>query len=63
MINMTDTKGRTIWIASNRREFEQHIPGLRERGEPYRIVNRTVSAMGGSVEVSVLVIYPRKTDR
>ena len=56
MLNMTDTRGRTVWIADNRREFDPYLAGFRERGETYRIVQRQVSAMNGTSLIWVLVL-------
>jgi hypothetical protein len=56
MLNLTDTEGRTVWVAGNKHEFGPHISEFRERGEKYRIVERTLSALGGSTLVYVLVL-------
>ena len=52
----TDARGRVVWIAEDRSAFDPHLPGLRERGERYRIVPRTLSVMGGSVQVYAMVL-------
>lgn len=56
MICTTDTKGRAMWIVSNPRDLEQSIKELRARREKYRLVKRTISALGGSAVLTVLVI-------
>jgi hypothetical protein len=61
MLCMTDSKGRAMWIASHRSEFDKYKPGLRQRREPFRITERTISADGGSVRVVVMTIYPPKS--
>jgi len=53
---MTDTKGRTVWVAQSRRDFDPYLPSFRERGERYRIVERSMFALGGSTAVYVLVL-------
>ncbi len=59
VLNFTDSKGRALWIAQGRCDFAMYLPDIKASGQRYRILNRTVSALGGSVEVCVLVIFPR----
>jgi len=53
----TDTKGRVVWIAQNRRAFKPSLAEIKENGERYRIQRRTISAMGGSCSVWVMTIW------
>jgi len=59
IICTTDSKGRTMWLAATRRALDRYAPGLKERGEKYRISQRTISALGGSATVYVLTIIGR----
>jgi hypothetical protein len=56
MICTTDTKGRTVWVSHRREDFDSHLAGFRERNERYRIVERGVSALGGTSTLFVLVL-------
>ena len=57
MINTTDDRGRTVWITTSRSDFDQYLPGIRENGERYRIVERPVRSMGGRSRLFVLTIW------
>ena len=62
MICAEDTKGRAVWISTSRAKLSRYSHELTQRGERYRIVPRTVAALGGSTTVWVLVIQPKAAE-
>lgn len=55
----TSVDGTTVWLASTKQAFAPYTRELRGHGERYRIVQRTVSALGHSTVVYVLTILGR----
>jgi len=52
-----------MWVAGCREDFAQHVRDIKANGERYRIVERTISALGGSVTVAVLCVFPLAKDQ
>lgn len=63
MICTKDASGRTVWLSSRRDELESYLAEIRANGETYRIVERSISALGSSTTVFAMVITGRRRGR
>lgn len=61
MLNLTDDKGRAVWVADHRGDFKQSCEELHRNGETFRIYPKRIRVLGGVVKVWVMVLNPQAT--